>query len=101
MPDPTPNINETQIGIDLSLALASLYLSPDKLGSVQKGEVALNALLSSLALYRDASGRPAGWVPSAEDWAAFEAEIDDKIAAEESRLASIPKAAPEDPAPAT
>jgi hypothetical protein len=98
MPDSTPNIHETEIAKALGLALASLYLPAGKLGAVEKGSIALNALFASLRLVNVAKGRPEGWRPSAEgEWATFIAELDAEIAAEEAKIAALPEPPPANP----
>lgn len=89
MPDSTPNINETAVVRQLALALASIYLKPSDLAKLQKGQVALDLLLASVEIYRQASGRPEGWKPSAADWDALIQQNEQDIAREEQKIAAL------------
>lgn len=83
-----PNL---QIGTQLALALAALYLpSSDKSGKAVTG---LTALMAAIAAFNAQNGRPADYVPSRE-------EIDAFIASREARRIPVP-AATETPEPSS
>lgn len=94
MSDPTPNVHETELITQLLAGLALIYLKPGQVSQVEKGQIYLSALITSVELFRQATGRPEGWKPSALEWTDLMAEFDRKIDEQQAKIDKLKESQP-------